>query len=310
MTDLAEPQVVSLWEEVEPDPEIHRLVRHFGVEYEMLPHFGGSTYCCEDCNGPRDEWPGGDETVQHLIDRAVGAGLCDNDDMHDYHCDCDVCDYSRGRGAALMTAQEDGTVGVEFVSRILDVTDGTDLIDLNGWVGMMSDWKDDGNWMPDGLTSCGNHIHVSASGVPGIINHSLDWRNAFRLMNKAYAVYDWTHVADGACGQMRGYNSKPSTIGGYDDAGSWLRHRDRLGTFEHRLWNTPQDPERLWTHVGLSIALTRWGFQRANVTHFASDIAAAFNQNIAAFKRDVISHLPSAPEFASVPAVLHNLATY
>ena len=309
MTDLAEPQVMSLWEEVEPDPEIHRLVRHFGVEYEMLPHTDGSgDYCCEDCNGDRDDWSGRDETAQRLIDRAVSAGLCADDEMHEYHCGCDTCSYSRGRFGALMTAQEDGTVGVEFVSRILDVDDYSDITELTRWVRMMNHWRDDDEWMPDGRATCGNHIHVSATGGPGVYSATLDWRNAFRLMNKAYAVYDWAHVADGACGQMRGYNLKP--FNGGDDDGSWLRHRDGLGTFEHRLWNAPQDPERLWTHVGLSVALTRWGFQRAGANHHASDVAADFNQNIDAFKRDVISHLPSAPEFASVPEVLHNLATY
>jgi hypothetical protein len=256
------------------DEEVVAAVSKFGFEYEMFPHEQGNYYdhddvwdddherCnCSDCLDSRlEDLRNADKPVQaeSLIIRAKAHDLIVDADMHNYHCRCGTC--SPTRSWPLMTAQEDGTVGVEFVSRIIDVSCwDVEAVHVNAWVAMMNAHKSDGGWMPDGDTSCGNHVHVSSSGMDD--GRTFGWgeatkRLAYRHINAMYAVFDWTDVADGGCGRIRGYNSKPGTKGG---SGSYLNDRG-YGTFEHRLWNTPAIPERLYAHIGLSIAIQRWAF--------------------------------------------------
>lgn len=245
-------------------------VKRFGFEYEMFPsHFRPDEIevdtddvwsddhdpCnCESCLRQRiedriEELRDGSGEIQHLINRAHANGLISDPDRHDYHCDCDECDYRRS--SPLMTCQSDCSCGVEFVSRILNLDNFEGArMGINQWVGMMQQWKDDGFWMPDGYVSNGNHVHVSHKNF-----ESRSMNRAALHINAIYAAFDWIDVADGGCGQIRGYNSKP---GQHDAYASWLSTRDE--TFEHRLWNTPCNPERLWAHLGLSIAITRWAF--------------------------------------------------
>lgn len=260
------------------DPAMTDQVRRFGFEYEILPsgYYGQPVFRPDD----DDEWEDDEDdesqcdcincvalrrnntrqspevhgTPSELIERAYAAGLTSRNEQHPYHCHCSGCAHDRDH--PLMTAQEDGSCGVEFVSRIIDLNDFESASDQIGrWVELFEQWKRDGHWMPDGQASNGNHVHVSSLG------DQIHWgpcearQRAFRHIDALYAVFCWNQVADGGCGQIRSYNAKPSTHGG----GSWLSDRG-YGTFEHRLWNTPRDPERLWGHLGLSIALTRWAF--------------------------------------------------
>lgn len=303
MTDTLLDVGLSIWDEQPPDPEISRLVRHFGVEYEMFDR-GTNDYCCDDCDGDRDDYDDNESPGTRLRGIAADRGLC-LDETHDYHCDCGDCDPNRD---TLMTAQYDCSVGIEFVSRILDVEAHNDVNQLARWVNVMTEWKDSGEWMPDGSAACGNHIHVSSTGGPedNVFTDAQQFEAA-RLINAAYAAYGWELVADGGCGKLRNYNSKPRAqdVGYYS---AWLRSRD-IGTFEHRLWNTPRDPERLWVHVGLSIALTRWAFQRSTGTTARTsngDLVHQFITHIDEFKRDVISHLPPVALFTEAAQVLND----
>lgn len=276
------------------NPSIERQVRRFGFEYEMLPTTGDDydedyseddrvedhmddyepwdddhQQCnCDEClNERRDEErrrytrtltpQTGRGTPYDLIERAYNLGMIEDTDKHAYHCNCSTCSHTRTH--PLMTAQSDCSCGVEFVSRIIDLDHFSQAkYDMTEWVGMMNKWKNDGLWMPDGNYANGNHVHVSADG------DTCTWQGnqrpeAFTHIDALYAAFDWTGIADGGCGRIRSYNAKPSITGGH---GSWLSDRG-YGTFEHRLWNTPAIPERLWAHVGISIGIQRWGFALA-----------------------------------------------
>lgn len=283
------------------DPSIRQEVRKFGFEYEMLPPSQRDRYEGEPDNVEthmatwREEsdvyYDSDDEEEdaeanerlrfireyqrQHgnhagltpvggpmdLINRAYSNGLIAENNRHSYHCDCDSCDYRRDD--PLMTAQSDCTVAVEFVSRIIDLNNFDQAaLDIQRWVEMMEYWDEDGGWMPDGSTSCGNHVHVSADGDEneGVWHGTTVRRNAHDHVNALYAAFDWVDIADGGCGKIRGYNSKPGRTNEY--GGNWLSDRG-YGTFEHRLWNTPREPRRLWAHIGISLGLQRWGFNIA-----------------------------------------------
>jgi hypothetical protein len=280
------------------DPAMFQEVRKFGFEYEMLPsgtrdnysnspgldahmaewwdeEYERDGYCCDECSesraneerrlyrrthglGSSRENPSGGP--YDLIQRAHDASLIADNARCDYHCQCENCAHDRSY--PLLTAQADGSCGVEFVSRIIDCNEfdnGDAAWEIGRWVDLMNGWKDEGLWMPDGITSNGNHVHVESNG------REMQWcetalqRSAFRHIDALYAAFDWRRVADGGCGQIRGYNSKPATHGA---GGSWLSDRG-YGTFEHRLWNTPSDPERLWAHIGISIGIQRWAFNIA-----------------------------------------------
>lgn len=236
-------------------------------------------YCCDECESAADaeerrsfireyqRTHGYQQTSpsggpQDLMQRAYGLDLISDPSAHSYHCDCGDCDYSRE--GPLMTAQNDCTCGVEFVSRIIDLLDFDNAkADIAAWVEMMNGWKDDGHWMPDGHYANGNHVHVSSDGddqVDGAWNGTPTRQKAYAHINAVYAAFDWTGIADGGCGSIRGYNSKPTLD---RRQGNWLSDRG-YGTFEHRLWNTPAVPERLWAHLGISVGIQRWAF---NIAH-------------------------------------------
>jgi len=264
-----------------PDPVMFDAVRRFGFEYEMLRNDDRGydddcrcedgyydeddewhdSYTCDFCNGARR----GSDEVGRLIQRAYDARMIGDTYQHAYHCDCSDCRYDRS--GPLMTAQEDCTCGVEFVSRILDTADFTQWSDdVDKWVSVFQQWKKDGNWMPDGHYANGNHVHVSCTG-DRYGNHFADSQiaRAHQHIDAIYAIFHWNDIADGGCGALRAYNRKPGT----HDYGNWVE-RHYNGTFEHRLWNTPRDPERLWAHLGLSIGITRWAFNIAvNMPDFA-----------------------------------------
>jgi hypothetical protein len=256
------------------------------------------------------------EGVEQLCNLAYGRKLVGLTDLHGYHCDCHQCSHERER--PLMAVQEDGSVGVEFVSRICDATDDDTIEEIAEWVDMMKGWR---GWMPDGYTNCGNHIHISASGDAHrqFTNDQKD--RAYRHIDALYAVFDWRHVADGGCGRIRDYNCKPGRGGG----GSWLSRSDGYGTFEHRLWNTPRTPERLWAHIGISLALTRWGFALTDFTDdelwtighpngwsavsMSDEQFARLNDARPRLIEVLRAYIPHQPEFDIARDVIGNLAS-
>ena len=273
------------------NPLIEQQVRRFGFEYEMLPGSGDDDSEDDDVEYHMDDYSAWDEDHElcncedcldercreerrrfiesladrpqsglayQLMERAHANNLITDVSKHPYHCRCSTCRHTREH--PLMTAQSDCSCGIEFVSRIIDLDNFDQAAhDMGEWVTMMNHWKADGLWMPDGHAANGNHVHVSADG------DTQSWTGAirpeaFKHIDAMYAVFNWNTIADGGCGKIRGYNSKPTMTGGY---GGWLADRG-YGTFEHRLWNTPSIPERLWAHVGISIGLQRWAFAIAN----------------------------------------------
>lgn len=242
-----------------------RRINNFGIELECLDRGDddSDSYCCYDCNGPRDEWSGGGSgNVATYVAAFVEHGLIDavDNDQHPYHCSCGRCCYTRE--FPHFTAQEDCTVGVEFVSRILhsDTDDGIVDAACKAHDAAMRAT----GWRPDGYGSYGNHIHISRRGTDN--GHA-----AFRggtlnqmqaLVTATFAAGRWDRVAHGGCGTLRTYNgSQPgkrptSTVAELDVYTSWLSQRS--ATMEFRIWNTPSDAERIKAHVGLSLALWRW----------------------------------------------------
>lgn len=314
MTDtIVRPKLDDLWT-LPVNPDIHNLVRHFGIEYEMFPR------------------PSHDQ-VERFFTGAATEGLCQADRIHHYHCghddegDCSTCDPRRDEyqsNARLFAAQHDSSCGIEFVSHILDITDPDDLTKMAAWIDYVESWKDRGEWMPDGVTSNGNHIHVSSCGGRDRDEDSSLFdddvrRQAMTIASWAYVAYDWRRVADGGCGQLRGYNRRPTSA--YDGY-TWLNDRG-YGTWEHRLWNTPRDPERLWASTGISVALTRWAFSRATVPNLArvwdgdtyrsllSDISPlqSYLDHIADFKAGLIANLPDDPRFAIAAELIDSQLT-
>lgn len=344
------------------NPRMFDEVRRFGFEYEMLPSDYQGEYVDEDlddavsremedysawdddheqcnCDGCLDSRVEQERQevyerlrrahVGHrtggrydLIARAYKRGLIENDEMHDYHCDCSDCECDRS--GPLMTAQGDCSCGVEFVSRIIDLDDFP-ITEIASWVEMMHEWSDDGNWMPDGVTSNGNHVHVSSNGdADGFYGNQQ--RQALGHIDAMYAIFDWSQVADGGCGKIRGYNAKPNAKRGLH-SGSWLR-QSGYGTFEHRLWNTPCDPRRLWAHIGLSVAIQRWAFALAEAkpeftfwdsneivdTYYRESRAVIGDRtftevtaNIGEVVRGIARYVPAFPEFDTARELITNL---
>lgn len=329
-------------------------VRRFGFEYEMLshddsperyddePNDGDYDYAreeaadnhqcaCDDCIYDRAyslmesrnaEYGSSGTSLAnelHEFARRFRPDLVSTANIHEYHCHCHDCAPNRSHG--LMAAQTDCTVGIEFVSRICDVTNPDDLARIDEWVAMMTAWAAGGNWMPDGNESCGNHVHISKNGDDTYPFSNDERQLAWGHINALYAVFDWTDVADGGCGRIRDYNYKPSATG---NGGNWLSDRG-YGTFEHRVWNTPSDPQRLFAHIGISIALTRWAFglalaapsinfwtgtNRYGERSIANDVIEAFNANRDAVVEAVSAYIPSDPMFDVARTTLTNLATY
>lgn len=320
----APPLALAIWS-ADPDPNIATAIHRFGIEYEMFPHHYRNApepqqrhpdYCCLECNGDyyqyirdRDWSPpmpaalGGE--VADYIRRAAALGLASSE-QHSYHCSCRGCSYTRS--GPLMATQADCTVAVEMVSRILDVHKPQDLDEVAAWIEFVESWKADGHWMPDGIERCGNHIHVGRldAGRNAVLTGV-----GMKFISAAHATYDWNLVADGGCGQLRAYNRKPDMNSHYGSSmldGSWLSEREQ--TVEHRLWNTPRDPERLWAHFGLSIAMTRWGVHAQRLHADGPPLKAAglleFADHIDDFKRSVIGYLPEGPQFEQAAQLLND----
>jgi hypothetical protein len=361
MTDLLEQREVTTSPieaalRVPFDPSMCTKVARFGFEYEMLPvdydrdddydddiyvdsdevwSDDHSTCNCEECIDERrdaradeirreraERRAENDGDADKLVARALNAGLITDGYMHSYHCRCSIC--SPTRVGALMTAQTDCSCGVEFISHILDLNRAdwdAKRDQINQWVDMMKGWARDGNWMPDGDVSNGNHVHVSNSGRDGGGDgfNVVQMDRARRHVNALYAVYDWSAVADGGCGNIRSYNAKPHKDNG---GGSWLSDRG-YGTMEHRLWNTPADPQRLWAHLGISIALTRWAFALAHADpafdfwttvdrwgspKMTDEMFAGLNDNLDRVIAAVKAYIPDGTEFDLAREVLGNLA--
>lgn len=330
MAEEVKPTIDAL--HVPHSEAIEHNVRRFGFEYEMFPSGYRSRRgapeqqyvenCdCDLCIAARqreeeDDVPAPPTrlTVQELIDRAHKAQLISSRQKCGYHCHCRQCAHNRD--FPLLTAQEDGSCSVEFVSKILDLDNFDDDRDgIDQWIDVMQTWKHDGGWMPDGVVSNGNHVHVSKRGdetrfadVQIII--------APQHINALYAVFDWVDVADGGCGQIRGYNRKP----GLDSGGSWVGDRG-YGTLEHRLWNTPSDPERLWGHLGLSLAITRWAFALTvampkfsftspnpdSDSRITDQTFEVMHQNLGDIIEGISSYIPGEPCFDMARQLILNL---
>jgi hypothetical protein len=168
---------------------------------------------------------------------------------------------------SLMAAQNDSTVGMEWVSRVLTVDEMPSLIDRLEH-GIDRVWDATG-WVPDGRDNVGNHIHVGVDGGGGLGFRRLTISNAQRYASAFLAqlgeLFD-RRLGNGGAPRIRSYNGtadKGCVDGPGGPAGSWLRWNDRYGTFEYRLWNTPADPRRERYHIAMSVAITRWAFRQA-----------------------------------------------
>lgn len=299
-------------------------VAKFGVEHEMFPRSWRPTRLIDgfyDHDDDDDDDDGADAAADY-VGQAARLGLC-SPRLHDYHCGCDDCDCERDSDSPLMATQEDCTVGVEHVSRILNVNSTVDLDQLGQWIAFLQQWKDDGGWMPNGQATCGNHIHVEAPDIE--VEHSRP-NLVSTVVNAPYAAFDWEHVADGGCGRIRPYNHKPDPEPRrYGDdtynLGSWFCRKYTNGgrTWEHRLWNSPSDPQRMWVHVGLSVAITRWAADAAEAIWLhdsETSLRLSDASSIVLGRRDewvaaVIERLPSDPRFVIAGEVLaSNLSVY
>ncbi len=277
---------------------ITRRITRFGIELEMLPPTPDEDdRYCDSCDGdgylsnevedfdeetgrytyrtedePCDNCGGSGrvgEDTNYLGDTAVGVfrefDLTRHRELHSYHCNCGDCSYRRGQDSGVFAAQEDCTVGVEFVSRILSTGDQDVFDRLEEAVPAV--WRAT-QWQPDGYESCGNHIHVGFAGADGQQRFLWDTvRAADGTLRALIGMFPdgFEHLASAGLGMMRSYNGSPrKTLKGYDGRidgnGSLLRLREQ--TMEFRLWNTPRDAERIAFHVNASLAMTRWAFAR------------------------------------------------
>jgi len=305
---------------------MHTRIARFGFELEMLDpgecDVGEAEYDCDCgsscCSGSYTEEREWSDDARRLIELFGEEGLLTDTDQHDYHCGCRDCDPARQ--GALLAFQADCTVGAEFITRILRADDDDDREQIALVVDSLGEFYRRSAWKPDGWRTAGNHVHVSKSGDDdgrGLAFVASTRRAAMGLISAAYAVFDWEPVADGGCGRLRNYNYKPQkmawprTIEQVGDAGSWCI--EKAETFEHRLWNTPVRPQRIWAHVGLSLALTRWAF--ANVLQNAqlreADIGSIYStleRRRDAFVDEVGFYIPPGDEFTPAHVALANLA--
>lgn len=287
----------------------------FGVELEQFPACEGSSReecwscegigrvdvtCeydhehnveCDECEGRgyfgSDE--GSDtEWVGQSIQVMRQHGLTNYAEMHGYHCGCDKC--RPFRSAPLLIAQEDGTVGIEWISRAM-----RSPLNLNKIVLGHEAVMEETGWRPSGYDTCGNHVHI---GVP-FDNEDPIRGLAFTFAGALIVAKEWEELADGGCGRVRPYNCKGefSLTGsikgpwGYRAdrdryvpppyQGSFLASKNSGRTFEFRMWNTPATAWRIAAHAALSMAMTRWAIWSAegadeNVTlQHVMDIAQA-----------------------------------
>lgn len=229
---------------------------------------------CESpcCRGSYIEEHEGSDDLWAALNVMEGAGLIEDTDVHDYHCGCGWrCDYTRS--SPVFTAQQDCTVGVEFVSRILSLDDWEVVATTGEAVDNI--WRKTGR-RPNGRAPWGNHIHVGARSPHRVS----PWSAAFLAMESL----DWELIACGGCasGRTRGYNTKPHK-GSEPGWQGWAVGRDE--TVEYRLWNTPAEGWRIGFHVATSIALRRC----ASVLdrHFRIGTAGTFREAVDALDVNV-----------------------
>ena len=301
---------------------MHKRIANFGMELEVMRQGDFSDgeheeecYCDESCcQGYRYCSNERSEGALALVEILVDAGLIVSEEQCAYHCSCQECRHDRDpESSTYLAFQQDCTVGAEFVSRITDVNqDAYHMRAVGTTVQAFQEWYRQGHWRPDGHQPAGGHIHVSWNGTDhgGPRFRNATRRQASALVNAAYATFDWSDVADGACGRMRSYNSKPSPTnyvcgreGGSDYErsfyGSWASNKG--ATLEHRLWNMPADPDRLYAHIGISLALTRWAFAAVlqspqhrwwTADTSPADMVVHFGANREAFIEQVALYLP------------------
>lgn len=319
-------------------------IANVGVELEMLSQ-GDDDYCrCDDWECPNDRedececyvtcdycegltsGPYGLDEILRLFSR---AGVALGDDKHAYHCGCYACRYDRNpANSVFLATQSDCTVGVEFVSRILRTdVDEYHMDELDKVVQGLQRFYDLDVWEPDGYESAGNHIHVSWLGTDngGFAFRGATRRQASALINAAYAAFDWEDVASGGCQTIRSYNSKtyassPDKVGGSDNtwglfSGSWTSIKGP--TFEHRLWNTPRIASRIYDHIGISLALTRWAFATVLnspmhrwwvMDSSPQQLVDHFSEHRAEFIEQVSMYIPDGPRFVNTADLLSNVA--
>lgn len=232
-------------------------------------------YDCDNCYGSGyvTVYGSGSYEAQDAIRVMRKLGLTTHRDMHDYHCSCSDC--APFRTTPLLAAQEDCTVGIEWVSRAMRSPKNLERI-VEGHEEVMHST----GWRPNGYDTCGNHIHVGLPRElrpgPGDAYEYHDrvppiTRLAYNFIGAVLVEKDWNVLAAGGCRQIRPYNDKGYMHGGGVKtrevySGTWIDQKKLGKTFEFRLWNTPKDAWRIIAHAGMSMALTRWGIARAEAT--------------------------------------------
>lgn len=226
-----------------------------------------------------DAPPPGTAKTLAFLEALRRADLTDLDGPHGYHCRCDE-KCAPTRSGPHFTAQNDSTVGIEFISRILKAgTADADVVEqlISAYeIGMR--WTE---FVPQSGASHGNHIHVSNSGMDDGKSppFKFDTQQQVRHLLDTVMVYgNFEEIADGGVGRLRGYNARPNKPAGDRvfaqwESGSWIGNRG-YGTMEFRLWNTPSEPRRIAAHIGMSIALTRWAFKQVIVNRKGLDVAS------------------------------------
>lgn len=326
MTDLITPVVPFTRHRVMRS--MNERVARFGVEFEMLAwsdtgYDDDWEHHCDyddDCYCEPPE-TGTSRRAERLFEALADAGLIRSSGSQcPYHCDCDDCDYSRDPwSSAWLAFQQDGTVGAEFVTRITRIdTERRHLDQMSLMVETLAGYyRTPGAWKPDGYEAAGEHVHVSSSGDDngkGVRFHRQTRHQMAALIGATYAAFDWNEAGSGGCGsrQIRHYNKKPSDSNtdkiadgyGYGFTGSWGGLKD--GTFEHRLWNMPAEPERIFGHVGMSVAMVRWSYatllQSPIVRWWVTDtpfdqIVEALRDNLTAWQEQVALYIPTDSRF-------------
>ena len=235
-------------------------------------------------------------SATRMVDTAVTlfgeAGLTAHDHLHEYHCGCTMCRYNRTTPNSLLAAQNDPTVGVEFITKIMKTRSNADNQQMRALKQTYSEVLDATGWRPDGHVNAGNHIHV---GWP---DSTTDRQRAqvHSLLNGMFrAEHDlWTEtIATGGAPRVRSYNRAPVISFG-DWSGGWLGAN--TGTIEVRVWNTPVDPDRLLVHPALSVALVHWGLE---IRDEEGDIVA-FNRAETAAEWSALRARPSRKRIAKI----------
>lgn len=185
-----------------------------------------------------------------------------------YHCSCRRCTYTRD--APFLAFQEDGSVGIEFITKVCDADNGDDLENIDRMIETFAQAMEYSGWQPSG--DQGNHVHVNATGVDPRSRAASTFRpetsnRAHQLVGALLSIGTWDMVAAGGRSRLRSYNSKSQkgwdvaetapAIGSYIPSG-WVANKGM--TTEYRLWNTPRIAERIKAHIGLSIGIQRWAF--------------------------------------------------